>query len=193
MAHQGRVHIISTAAEEISKIILNRIPRDKLKVKKGLGLRRPLWFKIEFQDTAEERAYLRGVAERYNSQNSPENHLIVHGTQDCSSLCQILLDGKLKHNKGIENYGSLAAKYDESVIAGGYWDHGWGIFVTTPKIIDTNYELSERNNYLVVPVKDLKGVLFPHHLVEVVRYEFPKHSSLLKSYGQFAQELEKHF
>ncbi len=182
MTHQGRVHTISTEAEEISKRILGAVPKDKIVYGR---LRRPLWHKIEFQDTADERRYLTEVACRYNSQSVPCDNLIAHGTEDSSTLCQILLNRKLKHNVGIENYGNLAST--ESIQVGGYWDRGWGLFVATPKTIQ-NYEIER---YLVVPTQKLKGILLPGPLVEVVQREFPDQASKLRSYLQFAQEIEE--
>ena len=68
MAHQGRVHKISEKAEEISSRIVGAIPQEK--IIRG-RIVRPIWYKIEFQDTAEERGYLTEMAKRYNSQNIP--------------------------------------------------------------------------------------------------------------------------
>lgn len=181
MTHQGRVHLISREAEEISKRILGAVPMDKVVYGR---LRRPLWYKIEFQDTAEERAYLTQMANKYNQQNSPEDNLIAHGTQDCSTLCQILLDGELRHVIGIENYGNLSSK--ESIQTGGYWDNGWGVFVATPKILQN----CRAEQYLVVPIQELKGVLLPNPLIEAVKKEFPEHVNKLRSYRQFAKEIE---
>lgn len=161
---------------------MEAVPKDK--VVYGRGLRRPLWYKIEFQDTANEREYLTEAAKKYNSQNSSDNNLIAHGTEDCSTLCQILLDGELKHNIGIENYGNLAVSTGD-IQVGGYWDRGWGVFIATPKLLQ-NCKLEK---YLVVPVSDLKGILLPNPIVEAVKKEFPKYQGILKSYFQFAQEI----
>jgi len=182
MTHQGRVHCISTEAEEISKRILGAIPKDK--VVYGC-LRRPLWFKIEFQGTADERAYLIEAAKRYNSQNPPNNNLIAHGTEDCSTLCQILLDGELRHSVGIENYGNLSSS--KNIQVGGYWDRGWGLFIATPKTLQD----CEINKYLIVPIKKLRGILLPNPLVGLVRREFPEEANKIKSYRQFAHEIER--
>jgi len=183
MTHAGRVHRISGKAEEISGRILGAIPKDKLVY--GRGLRRPLWSKIEFQDTAEERRYLREAAKKYNAQNSPDEMLIAHGTQDAATLCQILLDGELRHVIGIENYGNLA--YEESIQTGGYWDRGWGLFIATPRIV----QHCKTDQYRVVPIQELKGVLLPNPLVEIVRTAFPEQENKIMSYQTFAQEIER--
>ena len=190
MTHQGRVHRICGKAEKISKRIVEAIPIDKLVLNKGL--RRPLWNKVEFQDTANERKYLSEIAIQYNAQVSSENILIAHGTEDCSTLCQIILDEELKHIKGIENYGSLDS-YGESIQLRGYWDKGWGIFVATPKIIEESKVNSKDNEFLVVPLRELKSILLPNQLVEVVKKEFPEHETLIKSYHRYASELQNSY
>lgn len=188
MTHQGRIHKITGQAEEASERLLGAIPREEIVY--GTGSRRPLWYGIEFRDTAEERRYLKCAAQRYNALSSPGDHLIAHGMQGSSSLCQILLDGELRHIKGIENYGDLGS-YGESTQVGGYWDMGWGVFVATPKTIQDNLISSEGNDFLVVPLSDLRGILLPSPLIDVVGREFPQHGTLLKGYRQFAQELER--
>jgi hypothetical protein len=190
MTHQGRVHKISGKVEEISKRIIKSIPKEKIVY--GEGLRRPLWNKIEFQDTAKERNYLSEIATQYNTQVSSKNRLVAHGTEDCSTLCQILLDGKLKHIKGVENYGSLGA-YGENIQVGGYWDRGWGLFVATPNIITESKANSENNEFLTVPLQELKSILLPSPIVEVVKREFPEQLNLLKSYREFANEIKFYF
>ncbi|GEM_PF-4313065 len=186
MTHQGRVHSISRKAEEISELILGSIPKEK--VLHG-RLRRPLWYQIAFQDTTDEKAYLTSVANRYNAQRSSDENLVAHGTQDCSTLCQILLDGALKHVKGIENYGNLGAGGGH-IQLGDYWDHGWGVFVATPKTIQTQITASQHQPYLVIPLQSIRAVLLPGQLVPIVQSAFPQHTTLLKSYRQFGQELE---
>ncbi|MCX8159265.1 MAG: hypothetical protein N3D20_03215 [Candidatus Pacearchaeota archaeon] len=183
MTHQGRVHKISGKAEEISQRIVKAIPREELVQR---GIRRPICSKIEFQDTSEEKRYLTEVAERYNSQRLPDDNLIAHGTQGCSTLCQILLDGELRHIVGIENYGNLAMGQN-NILIGGYWDYGWGVFVTTPRKL----RQCRIEKYLIVPIQDIEAVLLPNQVVELVKKEFPEHANKLKSYLQFGEKIER--
>jgi len=183
MSHQGRVHRISGEAEEMSSRILADLPRDGLV--RG-RLQRPLWSKVEYYDTKEERDYLASVAARYNTTHE-ENQLLAHGTQDASHLCQILLDGELHHNVGIENYGNLAAR-GESVQMGGYWDRGWGLFVADSEtILDAE---TNPDNYLVVPLHILEGIALPRQVAETVITHSPEHEHLIKSYRKLAAEIE---
>lgn len=186
MTHQGRIHIISSAAEETSKKILTRIQKKSPKTQKGL--RRPLWTQIEFLGTAEELQLLANAAMDYKARVPTENTLIAHGTSDCSTLCQILLDGELRHIKGIENYGDLST-HDGNTLVGGYWNHGWGIFVTTPGTIQKCDERCTDKKFLIVRLKSLRTILLPTPLVEILKEEFPDHAHLIKGYQQFAREL----
>ena len=190
MAYQGRVHIIGDLAQEKSKKIVDLIPKSKIVYR---GIRRPLWFKIEFEDTHEEKEYLSKIASFYNERVADEEILIAHGTQSSSSLCQILLDGNLKHIKDIINYGNLGI-FEGDIALGGYayWDHGWGVFVANLKTIQQNcLARSEKENYLIVPLNELKGILLPTQIVDIVKEEFPDYRNLIKGYRQFAEELRQ--
>jgi len=127
---------------------------------------------------------LKEIAKRYNSQNPRDDNLIAHGTEDASTLFQILFDKELKHVIGIENYGNLAS--EETIQVDGYWDRGWGLFVATPRILQ-NCRIDQ---YLIIPIQELIGILLPNPLVEIVKREFPEQANKLKSYRKFAQEIE---
>ena len=114
---------------------------------------------------------------------------LIHYQSSNHTLCQILLDGELRHIKGIENYGGLGA-YGENILVGGYWDRGWGVFVATPKTTKESMKNSKKKKFLTIPLNNLKGILLPSPIVEAVGNEFPEHKRLLKGYGAFAQELE---
>lgn len=186
MSHIVRIHKITHQAEDAGKRILNSIPKQEPQV--GMGLRRPLWHKAKYSDTEVEKNYLESVANDYNAMVSHDKNLIAHGTQDCSSLCQILMDGELKHVVGIENYGNLGCGPMKSVQAGGYWDNGWGVFVTTPAVLKT----CDIDEFLIVPLEKLNAILLPRQTVDAVRSEFPEHTNLLRSYKQFADEIKRY-
>ncbi len=188
MTHQGRVHRITSHAQEISARIQAGIPKDKIFY--GPGLRRPIWEQARFQDTDEERRFLKKAAKEYKLRVRLQDELLAHGSQGCSDLCQILIDGKLKHIQGIESYGLLDA-YGESIQAAGYWDHGWGVFVATSRTIQACVEQSRGKDFLEVPLQELRGIILPTPLVELVRNEFPGYGNLIKGYRQFGEELEK--
>jgi len=186
MAHNGRVHVIGTEAEEKSGNILAHVPRELTIYNRS---RRPIWYVIEFEDTQKERDQLTLAAIDYNSTVNPIDNLVAHGTHDSSHLCQILIDSELRHVKSIENYGGLDSAANR-VQGGGYWDKGWGLFVTTPRVIQANLEKSQRVENLVIPLNELRAILFPSPIVEILRMEFPDYSNLIKGYLEFTLELE---
>ena len=151
-------------------------------------MKRPIWMKLQFQDTEEERKYLAEIAKRYNHTQNTEEGLSAHGVQACSNLCQILIDGELKHIKNIQNYGRLG-EHGKNITQGGYWDNGWGLCVAKSKTLETHTIQSEDKEFFTIPIDDLEAVLLPTPVVCVIKSEFPKYEQLLKGYAQFADEL----
>lgn len=184
----GRVHKISSEANEIASRICKEIPQDQLYKRKGV--QRPTWMNLQFYNTEQERMYLANVAEEHNSKTRKSNRLITHGTQDSGHLCQILIDGMLQHIKGIENYGDLGA-YQKTTQAGGYWDNGWGIFIATPKTIAECLAQSQEKPFLEVPISELEAVVLPTQIVPAVQKEFPPYAQLFRGYAQFAEEIKQ--
>lgn len=159
MSHFGRGHEISTQAEEIVK-------------------------RIGKSSSGPEQKYLRNVASTYNEIMSIGEQLLAHGVSDISDLCQILIDGELKHNMGIENYGNLASS--DNVSYGGYYDFGCGLVVVNCELIPQRRYEFDGESHFKVPLKDTEAILLPNGIVGRVRNEFPQHKCILKGYGEFA-------
>lgn len=204
MSFQGRVHKLSDLAIEISKRIVEGVPKERLYKSRRTakpswpiegkkqpiiieGPRRPVWMRLQFQDTQEERLYLKKAAEEYDAKADLDDRLSAHGTQDAAHLSQILLDGELKHLDSIENYGGLAVGAGNTPY-GGYWDHGWGVFVIKTSVLrDAKVE----GKFRILPLNQFEAILLPTPIVETVRKEFPKYEHLIKGYRQFADEFKQ--
>lgn len=181
----------SNEAKLIARRIIEKIPKDELRYHEPAFpggkpyLFRPLSAHIEFTTTAPEREVMRIEAERYNILHT-ENPLIVHGTKGGPYvLCQILLDGTLYHNTITQCYGNLAAKKEQSVAGGGYYDEGWGIFVAKSSSI-MNAPVRNRR---IVSLEGLEGIVVPTQIAPLLREEFPRYGGKIFGYQGFAAKI----
>lgn len=135
---------------------------------------------------------MRTEAEKYNKLH-PEDPLIAHGIKYSgpSTLCQIMLDRTLYHNIITECYGDLAARREESVTVGGYYDCGWGIFVAKRSYINnaTKRQHSQTFSQKVVLVDGLEGIVVPTQIAPLLREEFLRYSDKIYGYQGFAAKI----
>jgi len=193
----GRGILTSDAAKDLAARICAGVPQDQLRrarrernadgVIMVRGLTRPLWMAAKFEDTPQQRAYMRQALQAHEQGLDPDLYFSAHGVCEAADLCQILLDGELKHYPGWQSYGRLQF-VEDSVATGGFYDQGWGVFAgrggTIRKALET-----ERDGMLIVPLDVLDAVLLPRQMVPAVTKAFPHYTPLIKSYEQFADEL----
>ncbi len=165
MSHGGRVHKISTEAENLAKRV----------------------GKISYPDDQEQK-YLTDIMGTYVELVSIGEHLLAHGIPDESHLCQVLLDGVLKHINTLENYGDLSAAED-CVAYGGFYNFGSGIVIAKGDTIWQLRAQQDSERFFQVPLEDIEAILLSKASVEKVRGAFPKYRNLLKGYGEFAFEV----
>ena len=195
---KGRLHSINFEAKEIAKRLVEKIPNERLLKPQSSNdprkvirtIQYPLWIKIQFDNTQKEREYLVRVSGEYKKTVLRSETLLAHGTNNAYDFAQILIDGRLKHGKSYENYGDLSF-CEGNVLAGGYWDNGWGVFVTNYKTIKKCMKESKGERFLEVPLEELEAILLPEPIVKEVREEFPKRKEIIKGHIEFAQELEE--
>lgn len=190
MAGRTSFNPISDRASQLADKLLSKVPKERLfhntiKVEPPQVVYVPvLSAKLRFDDTDTERKALYQAGRKYR-ELFPRNPLLAHGTLSTSSMCQILLDMELRHTRGIVNYGRLGTGDDTQI--GGHWDLGWGLFIIKAK---TFKELPQNNPvYNRVPLAALEVIVFPQPIVEAVRTEFPQHAHKIKSYSEYADEL----
>lgn len=183
IAYQSRGHIISTAAEDISRRIINEL--------RSLDTAWRVGHLLMFHDTDKERKYLLDVVKKYHSKvDGFIDYFFVHGTTNCPQLCQILTDGELEHRVGDAQYSNLAL-VNESANVFGHHNSGWGEFVIKLGTLNDCREKSKDKDYMGVPLDILEGIILPTPAVPIVRKEFPKYANLLKGYSQLARKIER--
>jgi hypothetical protein len=192
---------ISHEASEIAKRILDKVPKQEPRLPKvstnipkrgGMEAVRQRAMeelkRLASQDDNSEKGYLNKIAHDYNkSRDNIEEWLVAHGTNSASSLCQILLDGKLVHQSKIESYGG----FGNNVAVDGHYDRGWGVFITSSKAVREN--LKEEYPYRVISLDNFEVIVFPEAKVDIIRNEFPSYKQLIKGYKEFAEELNECF
>jgi hypothetical protein len=139
-----------------------------------------------------EKGFLNDIAKLF-LEKRPKEILVAHGTQSPFSLCQILLDGRVKC---FENKCGPLGSYDRNTNKTGYYDNGWGVFVAKRETLESAeveiVRTAEKETKIYkIPLKDLEAILLPTLAVDIVRTEFPEHAQMLKSYLEFANELNQ--
>ena len=124
-----------------------------------------------------------------------EPRLFAHGTDNAESLCQILVEGKLHHRKGISFglygcYGELT-RYDSVASQGGYHHSSWGVFVADGHTLERCFSPSQiQQKSVFIPLTEIKAILLPPHLARIARHEFPMYQHLIQSRSAFSTSLD---
>ncbi|MEK6894783.1 MAG: hypothetical protein AABX10_04945 [Nanoarchaeota archaeon] len=146
-------------------------------------------YMVDFYD---ERKEMREAATMHNLRVFDDNKLVAHGLdsggREMKTLCQILLDGELRHFLGHENYGDLGLPYIGDFM--GHHDNGNGLFVNTKQTVRNQRIISEHPHTYTIPLELVEAVVLPTHLAEIVKHTFPSKAHKVKEYREYAKFLD---
>ena len=192
LASEEARRLATTLRRELNPLIQDY--RDKLLAQRT-SLAQVFYFpstmtSLLLEGTNEERKRLYETARDYNQRQKDRGDiLLAHGNArgGAGSLCQIFIDGELKHYLHHENYGMLG---NNNFAFGGHWDKGWGLFVATNDTIRKRREKADvSDNVFTIPLDLLNAVVLPAQVVRNFINLFPNYSVLIKSYEQYTEEL----
>ena len=164
---------------EKARRIKARIPRRLLNPERRSFLA-PFGEKKRLLQVAEEHHFLK-----------PEKWLLAHGTSDLETLCQILSDKELVHDRAVfSTYGRLWSE-NWAFGAGGHLDDGAGVFVVLQSVLARMQPDFYKEKHWKLPLGAVDAVLLPKKLSLPVKEEFPEQERRIFSYGEYAQKLWK--
>lgn len=138
----------------------------------------------------EEKKRLLQVAEEHHFLK-PKNWLLAHGTSDLETLCQILSDKEIIHDRAVfSTYGRLWSE-NWAFGSGGHRDEGSGVFVVRESVLKEVSSNFYEEKPWALPLEKVDAILLPKELCPFVKEEFPEQESRVFSYGEYAQKLWK--